>query len=262
MAIYKLSDIEETKSPEDISLKSFELKDELNADIWETEDRIDQEVRRTLLSISRDFIKGLDEIDELDVEDVIFTGSLANYNWNEDYSDIDLHIVVDMNALSNNAKINKGYFDAVRKNWNERHEQIKIHGYPVEIYIQDKDEPHSSSGIYSLLKDKWVKKPNSDGMEIDDEEVIKEKVAEYNNRVEDLETKLKTSRLEDEILQSVYDECGALMDEIKNTRKSGFADGGDEMNPGNLIFKSLRRDGTIEKITDMKRLCYDLLNSI
>ena len=215
-----------------------------------------------MLSIARDFLKSLDEIDELDIEDVIFTGSLANYNWNEEHSDIDLHIVVDMDSLSSNPKINKGYFDAVRKNWNDRHEDISIFGYPVEMYVQDEKEPHTSSGIYSLLKDEWVKKPVDGNMEIEDEESVRKKVAEFRNRVEDLENRMNNSGMDPEVLKDIYDECDSLMDEIKSTRKSGFEDGGDEMNSGNIVFKSLRRDGTIEKIVDMKTLSYDLMNSL
>ena len=262
MRSYKFDGIEETINPEDVSLKSFEPKSEMQPDIWESEDRINQTVRRTLLSIARDFIKGLDEIDEIDIEDVIFTGSLANYNWNEEHSDIDLHIVVDINALSDNEKINKGYFDAVRKNWNENHEDISIFGYPVEMYVQDKNEPHSSSGIYSLLKDEWIKKPKEGEMEISDEDFIKDKVAEYTNRVEELENKMKTSKADNSTLEDIYTKCGALMDEIKDMRKSGFANGGGEMNPSNLAFKSLRREGIIERIINLKRLSYDFMNSI
>lgn len=262
MATYKFTDIEETINPEDVDLKSFEPKTELQSDIWDSDDRINQIVRRKLLSIARDFIKGLDEIDEIDIEDVIFTGSLANYNWNEEHSDIDLHIVVDLKALSNNEKINKGYFDAIRKNWNERHEDISIFGYPIEMYVQDKNEPHTSSGIYSLLRDEWIKKPKKGDMEMSDEDSIKDKVAYYTNRVEELEDKMRKSRMQDDVLMDVYMECEKLMDEIKEMRKSGFADGGDEMNPGNLTFKSLRREGVIERITNMKRLSYDFMNSI
>ena len=57
------------------------------------------DIQRLLFSLHNfDKVSQLDFIDFIGVplliEDVIFTGSLANYNWSE-YSDIDLHVVCD-----------------------------------------------------------------------------------------------------------------------------------------------------------------------
>ena len=56
------------------------------------------EVRDKLLEAADNFIKfiGVD----LDIEDITMTGSLSNYNWSE-FSDVDLHLLVDMDNLEN-----------------------------------------------------------------------------------------------------------------------------------------------------------------
>ena len=76
---------------EDVDLSSFELKDKLNDKLWNG-GKLDILARRKMLTIARDFISKF-EISDFQIDDVIMTGSLANYNWSEEYSDIDLHIM-------------------------------------------------------------------------------------------------------------------------------------------------------------------------
>ena len=73
-------------------IKSFFGKDELNPKIWNEDLSLNSDVREKLLEISHEFIDFIGV--PLVVEDIIFTGSLANYNWSE-FSDIDLHVVCD-----------------------------------------------------------------------------------------------------------------------------------------------------------------------
>ena len=263
---YLYSEITEIVNPEDVDLKSFDLKDELNKEFWH-EGKLDLYVRRNLLMIAKDFIEGL-EIGEIPVEDIIMTGSLANYNWNEEYSDIDLHILVDFGEIADDEKLVKNYFDAIRKMWNQKHEGLKIYGYPVEIYIQDKDEKHTSTGEYSILEDKWVIEPKKENIENDglDSDEVKEKVSEFMNDVDELVDKLEKLKNKDadyDSLMGVYDKADDIMERIKECRKVSLSgEGGKEMSEGNLIFKSLRRNGYMEKIYGIKKDSYDLANSL
>ena len=75
------------------SLSTFELKPELNQNIWNEDVELRPEVQLRLDEIANDFIEKLD-LKEVEVKDVIITGSLANYNWSR-YSDIDVHILID-----------------------------------------------------------------------------------------------------------------------------------------------------------------------
>ena len=88
---------------EDVDLSSFELKDKLNDKFWKG-GRLDILARRKLLTIARDFISKF-EISDFKIDDVIMTGSLANYNWSEEYSDIDINIVVDFREINDDVDL-------------------------------------------------------------------------------------------------------------------------------------------------------------
>ena len=78
------------------------VKDHLNYNIWdENGEHVHAEIGNKLIQIAKDFFASLKFPKNTEILDIKFTGSLANYNWTES-SDIDLHLVVDLNKLSNN----------------------------------------------------------------------------------------------------------------------------------------------------------------
>ena len=81
------------------------------------------EIKKRLLEISNDFIDSFGV--EFFIHDVVLTGSLANYNWSQ-YSDVDLHILIDFEESKYEIKILKEFFDAKKNVWNEKH-NIKIY---------------------------------------------------------------------------------------------------------------------------------------
>ena len=135
---------------------SFEVKSELTPEIWEG-NQLKHEVLQVLREIAKDFFEGLD-LGQVEIKDIILTGSLANYNWSE-YSDIDLHILVDFTDIDENVKLVKDFFDAKKSVWNSKHD-IMVMGYEVEVYVQDVEEPHKASGQYSVMNNSWNVEPN------------------------------------------------------------------------------------------------------
>ena len=250
------NNIDEEVFPEDVDLSSFAIKDELCPDFWE-DGRFDQSARRTLLTIAKRFIEHL-EI-ENDVEDITVTGSIANYNWDENESDIDLHIIMDFDKLSDDPETLKKFFDAERKAWNKEHYEISVYGYPVEIYVQDINEEHHSSGIYSLLNDEWITEPSKDNLsdENTDYDNIQDITSSIMNVIDELELDLNNNEPQD-----IYDDADKLFNSIKEIRKSGMGSDSPEMSDGNLIFKSLRRSGYIEKLIDIRTKAFDMIYSI
>ena len=91
-------------------IKSFRLKDELNPKIWDGFD-LDQEVRENLLTIAQDFYNSTELTAE--IKDVVLTGSLANYNWSEKYSDYDLHILIDFRDINDDITLVKKFAAAL-----------------------------------------------------------------------------------------------------------------------------------------------------
>lgn len=253
-----MNQLEETVYPEDISLDSFSVQDALNDRFWDEDEMMDIHIRRALLVIAKDFIDEFG-LGEYAIEDIIMTGSLANYNWSEEFSDVDLHIIMDITQLNSEYEIAKSIADALRNVWNKTHTDISVGGFPVELYIQDSHEPHKSSGVYSLLDDTWRTQPSHDNLEGDiEEDEIKSKVSEYMNLIDTIEE----IYMNEEPFK-MYNSCAKLMDKIKAERAEGLqTDDAAELTTGNLIFKSLRRNGYIEKLIDIKRKCFDLSRSI
>ena len=146
-------------------INSFKLQDELNPKVWDNEDMLNKEVREKLLAVATEFVDFLGV--PILVEDIIFTGSLANYNWSK-YSDIDLHIVADFSQFSDDLlPLYEELFKVKKTLFNTDH-NIKIFGYDVELYIQDSNEaPTLSSGVYSILNNDWKNKPKKEKIKID-----------------------------------------------------------------------------------------------
>lgn len=243
-----------------IDISGFKPKDSLNTKIWNNM-HLNQDVRTALLQIAYNFMKAAD----FDIcHDIIMTGSLANYNWNEEYSDIDLHIVVDFNDISDDPDIAKLYFDEKKSNWNNTHNKISVFGYPVELYVQDKDEPHKSTGVYSLIHDEWIEKPDLDKLpDTSNKEQIVDGVTAYSNIIDTLEDTFEKCQNDKAAVQEILGIANKLYAIIKQERKESLSSAKyPELTTGNLLFKSLRRNGSIKKLINLRTDCFDILHSI
>ena len=231
-------------------VKSFETKETLSDQIFEEKKGhfvMRDEIKKRLLEVSNDFIESLGV--EFFIHDIVLTGSLANYNWSQ-YSDVDLHILIDFEESKYEMDILKEFFDAKKNVWNEKHD-IKIKGYDVEVYVQDVNEEHISSGVYSILHNKWIIEPEKDNPNIDDRKIL-EKGEEFGKRIDHL-----TKNPKDITIDQLED----LRKKIKEFRQSGLESGG-EYSYENLTFKLLRRNGYIQKLLRLKTQLTDKKLSI
>ena len=231
-------------------VKSFETKETLSDQIFEERKGhfvMRDEIKKRLLEISNDFIESLGV--EFFIHDVVLTGSLANYNWSQ-YSDVDLHILIDFEESKYEMDILKEFFDAKKNVWNEKHD-IKIKGYDVEVYVQDVNEEHVSSGVYSILHNKWIVEPEKDKPNIDDRKIL-EKGEEFGKKID---------RLVQNPKEITIDQLEDLRKKIKEFRQSGLESGG-EYSYENLTFKLLRRNGYIQKLLKLKTQLKDRKLSI
>ena len=222
-------------------IKSFESKDSLSENIWELDGKkyaMRDDVRKALLKIADEFIESLGV--EFFIHDVVLTGSLANYNWSN-FSDVDLHIIIDYKETKYSSEILKEFFDAKKNIWNEKHD-IVIKGYDVELYVQDVEEEHVSSGVYSILHDNWIVEPEQKTPNIDDR-LILQKGEEYAKSIDEL---VDLSEKE-----NVLPKIEELRKKLKSFRQCGLDKGG-EYSYENLTFKLLRRNGYIEKLLNLK----------
>mgnify|MGYP003651825635 CR=1 FL=1 len=232
-------------------LMAFDIQRDLNQKIWDGDRRIRPGVRGALLDIADEFLEGLDL--EVGVKDIIVTGSTANYNWSK-FSDIDIHILVDFGEINNNTQLVKHFFDAVRSNWNRLHD-IRVKAHEVEIYIQAHDEPHVSTGVYSLLDERWLVKPKKVKPQIDKATATK-KMIQVGREVNKLAALYERGQY-----QRAFDTASRLKEKIKKMRQAGLERTGI-YSPENLAFKMLRRSGDIEKLFSTYTRAYDKLYSL
>jgi len=220
-------------------LESFKMSDavkfhkELNPQLWEDE-KLDPEVRDQLLLIAEDFVEYLG-ISNLKVKDVTVSGSNAAYSYTP-HSDLDLHILVDFNELPNN-EVYQELFTAKKTLYNDAHD-ITVHGVPVELYVQDTNQPVQSLGEYSIVHDKWIRIPKKRRANFD-QAATKAKYEKLGDLIELALKSKDPKRVVDTI---------AL---VKRYRKSGLDKHG-EFGPENLAYKAVRKQGLVQDLYDLK----------
>lgn len=242
-----------------LSLSSFRPQNELNPKIW-IGGKINSKVRLRLLDIADDFIESLN-VWWVNVSDIILTGSLANYNWSR-FSDFDLHILIDFSKVDERTDFVREYFNTKKNEWNNVHENLKIYGFPVEVYVQDTNEEHTASGVYSLNRNEWVVEPVKDNIKAIklDKYFIKEKTMKYIKIITSLKKQVDETN-DDAELRLLSKKVKGTFDVLKGLRKEGLKARG-EMHPYNIIYKFLRRLGYLDILLDLKTKTYDKLKSI
>jgi hypothetical protein len=220
-------------------LDSFKISDAvtfhnmLNPKLWNGV-KLRPEVKQQLEAIADDFLQEMG-IHELDVRDITISGSNAAYSYT-DHSDLDLHILVNVNDLPR-SDVYKELFQAKKTIYNDTHD-ITIHKVPVELYVQDANEPVVSLGEYSIKNDSWIKIPTKRRSNFDQNA-----------------TKAKHAKLLDIVERAIesnnLNKIQKVLKKIKQYRQAGLDKGG-EFGPENLAYKALRSQGYITKLYDLR----------
>ena len=139
--------------------------------------------------------------------------------------------------------------------WNNRH-NILIKGYEVEIYVEDKRESHKSSGIYSIMRDEWIKKPKKYHNEID--------FTSARRKADDIEfqVNIASNLINSGRHKLALKNIERLKKKIKNMRRAGLESEQQEFSIENIAFKILRRNDTLGLLNDLKLKAYDSIHGI
>jgi len=207
--------------------------DKLNPKLFRGQ-HLQPDVDRQLKLIADDFLQELG-IKDLDVKDITISGSNAAYSYTP-HSDLDLHILVDMNQYPSD-EIYQELFQAKKTIYNDTHD-IKVHGIPVELYVQDSNLPVVSLGEYSILNNKWLRLPTKRRSNFDQNST--------RHKYEKL-AKLAELAIKSKSLSKVKN----VLDTIKRYRQAGLDKGG-EFGPENLAYKALRSQGYITDLYDLR----------
>jgi hypothetical protein len=220
----------------------IEKHTELNPKLW-SNGHLKPEVKKALENIAVDFKNYIDV--PFTVVDVIVAGGNANYNYTE-HSDIDLHLIADFDSVNCDREAAE-LFDSKRLLYKEQHD-INIYGIPVELYVEDQRTPAVSSS-YSIVNDQWVKEPSPEIPEFDQGKLehmvnVWSTVIDHSVKTKDLQTCRNTLKL------------------LRSYRKLGLKNPEGEFSIPNLVYKSLRNDGTLKGIQKLIDKLHDQQLSI
>lgn len=245
---YWTKDIFESKiksiiNTKELNINDYKPKEILNPNIWDGLIMHD-EVRKHMLFNAYEFINFL-KLPDLKMNDIILTGSIANYNWNK-YSDIDIHIVFDFKQISSDIEFVNEFLKTKKELWNDIH-QIKIKGFDVEMYCQDTNEPHTSTGIFSLINNKWNSIPIKQIITLDVNN-IKHKTLSFIDMFNNI-TQIKNP-------ETLISSINKIKDKLKKYRTIGLEEYG-EFSTENIVYKILRNLKFFDKLKEIKNNTID-----
>lgn len=218
---------------------SLKYHDTFNKKLW-FQEQLNEDVRKKLLEIAeawRDFAN----VPKDSIVDIILTGGNANYNYTSK-SDLDVHLVIKPEMVSKDIDILFDYFMDKKALWADNHD-ITVKGYPVELFAQPiTQKPHKGQGVFSLLNNKWLQKPQHENYNFQKDKHLISKVDYFERRI----NKLVDSRSHD--MSAVT----RLKERLKVMRGAAIAQGG-EFSFENLVYKELRNRGAIEKLATYVR---------
>ena len=205
-----------------------DVRDELNSDIWDGM-KMNRAVRGKLLVVAKKFIDYVDCGSK--ALDVVITGSSASYNWSKLWSDIDLHVIFDVDTTTAEGETKLHLIEASKSLWNDTY-SIKIKGLPVELYGQARGTDTVNGGLYSIITNRWIKTPKK-VVDIPDWKLINSKAETLTKEIyATLDSNPSSSKLE------------SLARKISRMRKAGLTKKG-LYSTENLAFKALRRSGAV-----------------
>jgi len=222
---------------------TLEHHDELNSKFW-NEKNLKPEVRKHLMMIANKWAV-FSKIPKNGIKEIVLTGGNANYNYTK-FSDLDVHLIVDFDTVSDCDKEFVDEFLRDKKTiWQLTHD-IKIYGTTVELFAHEDRAHKKSQGVYSITKDKWVQEPKKEKIKYNEDDLLKSKVEHYvhminyalKHHTDDIETLKKMKK------------------RIKGMRDSAIQKAG-EFSVENLVFKELRNRGILDKMSEHIRNLQD-----
>ena len=216
--------------------EAIEKHDTLNPAIWEG-DILKDGVKEAIDDIVARYVEDSEVLSMDDVIDVELLGSNASYNYTEN-SDLDIHLVVNMEAISPDPGLVQIACNAEKALFNKAY-AITVKGIEVELYVEDVKASTASNGIFSITKNEWVKRPEP----VDIPDVTEDD--EYLNLLDVWMVKAKKA-----MTSTSQAEVQRFINELYNLRRISIMTDG-EYAFGNLVFKEIRNAGLLQELKDL-----------
>jgi len=255
----------------------------LDSDLFDEEGYLKESVRDTLLSEAYKFIEWVPI--PLDPVNIYFVGSETGFMYDE-YSDIDIHIVVDFSKIESTYSRTfdevRKEFDSYQKVYNENKELRTVFGHPIEFYIQDVDEIVESPGVYDLVGGSWVKFPEKPEIDVEDVVASHELAKTWAKKIDNFDFNIKDKIYELEVVRDLLQDSPddkellsqqeALISEISDLRskvdsfkedlraeRKKAINSEGVTSKENMAFKLLRRYGYLTRLSDISNLVNNVL---
>ena len=212
--------------------------------------KLDPVVERKLLRIAQNFWNQLaPSIGEKEISDVHISGDLADYN-HSGSPDIDLHILIDLSGLDPEEieKI-KREIDLAKFQMN-LDRPPRLRGYDVDLHLNDIETPHDSTGLYSLMKGKWICQPGQNES-LDDRDCEK-KYYSLGDAIEKIAIKLAAPSCTNEARKKLLEKAGRIKKKIQKMR-SVHMDEARKPCVAKNAYQKLKKEGYIDKLVRILR---------
>ena len=183
-------------------------------------------------------------IKKLNLVDIVFSGALASYNWNE-YSDVDLYVILDLKNFEKHKGFVLELLKTKKTSWQYKN-NITINNHQIELYFQDKDEKFENSGAFSLIKNKWILTPTK--QQQIDKKLIMRKYQDIVGKILYIEEQLNKSNFD---IERIKKEIEFIVLKLKNDKKLS-SEKISELSIENFVFNLLKTNGFIEKLYEIK----------
>jgi hypothetical protein len=217
---------------------------ELNATYWKG-DKMDPDVRAKLTKMGQDYFDDLQKkLPNIKLQDILFSGSLANYNYTKS-SDIDVHVVVDTSKVSCDKRVVSGYIMLMNK---YEHETANLSVFDTPLQISLSTSAKETGGAYSLLNATWLNKPVHPKPTYTKRELT-EQVETYHLKITELQEAYTKN-------PATFDceRAKALSYQLGNGRTAGLKRDGYSSIENNL-YRILRSVGDLKILREIKKQC-------
>ena len=207
------------------------IQDELNPVLW-SNNKLRPEIKEKIMELVNEFNSTLDI--PLTILDINIVGSNASYNYT-DKSDVDVHIVTNFEEYGYPKEFIEAAMNSFKTNFNNKYD-IEYGGYNVEIYVEDVKSSPQSNGIYSVVRDEWIKEPvKLQPIEIE----LEPELTEFTDKI----NQILISGTEEDIIN--------VIDDLYLLRRNFLVLDG-EFGKGNLIFKTIRNEGLLDELKERR----------
>jgi hypothetical protein len=218
--------------------------EQLNPTYWQN-DTMKPEIRAKLKQIGQvkfDELKA--SLPNIKLKDILFSGSLANYNYTKS-SDINIHLIVDVSNVSCDRNVVDAYVNLINGYWFAT-ANLSVLNTPLQVTVLT--GLHETGGFYSLFNGTWINKPTHPNPTYTKRELT-EQVKLYHLQIHTLQ--------EEYTKDSAAFDCPkaeALLKQLKGARGTGLKRDGYSAIENNT-YRILRSVNDLKVLNDLVEQC-------